>query len=193
MMNHILDKTLERFVLEGSISRKESDIYRFGLECMFLKIVHYISYFLIAFILHSLGSLLLSACIFAPLRSRIGGYHAKTRWGCYVFSCFMVLFLCILNGYQIPNWFLIFGLLFADIVIYLLAPVTNESNPLELEEEKQFHKQAVGILLVANFFILGMMWKKIIISRYMFHGIIMAAVLLLLGKTKEWMKAEDSL
>lgn len=188
MLNHIIDKTLERFVLEGSISKKESDIYRFGLECMLLKIVHYITYFLIAFLLHSLGSLLLSACIFAPLRSRVGGYHARTRWGCYVFSCFMVVILCILNGNPIPNCYLIFGLWSADVIIYLLAPVKTESNPLDLDEEKRFHKQAIGILIVANFFILWMLWEDIVICNYLFNGIVMTVILLLFGKVMEWLE-----
>ncbi len=189
MMNYIIDRTLERFVLEECISREDSDIYRFGLECMLLKIVHYISYFLIALLFHSLGSLLISACIFAPLRSRIGGYHAKTRLGCYVFSCFMVLLLCLLNRQQIPEWALVFGLLSADIVIYLLAPAADENNPLDSAEVQNFRWQAVIVLLAANFVLLGMIWINVAISRCMFYGIVMAAVLLLLGKVKEWMKS----
>lgn len=128
MMDAIIDRTLERFVLEGCISRENADIYRFGLECMFLKAVHYVSYFLIALLFHSAGSLLISACIFAPLRSRIGGYHAKTRMRCYVFSCFMILLLCLLNRYQIPEPALFCGLLSADMIIYLLAPAADENN-----------------------------------------------------------------
>lgn len=51
MMDAIIDRTVERFVLEGCISRENADICRFGLECMFLKAVHYVSYFLIALLL----------------------------------------------------------------------------------------------------------------------------------------------
>ena len=189
MMNDIIDRALERFVLEECINREGSDIYRFGLECMFLKMVHYISYFLIALLFHSLGSLLVSACIFAPLRSRIGGYHAKTRLGCYVFSCFMVLLLCLINKQQIPEWILFFGLLSADIIIYLLAPAADENHPLDSVEVQSFRRQAVVVLLITNFILLAMMWLNAAISRYMFYGIVMAAVLLLLGKMKEWMKS----
>lgn len=184
MMDAIVDRTLERFVLEGCISRENADIYRFGLECMFLKAIHYVSYFLIALLFHSAGSLLITACIFAPLRSRIGGYHAKNRMRCYVFSCFMILLLCLLNRYQIPEPALFCGLLSADMIIYLLAPAADENNPLDSSEAQRLRRQAVVVLLVANVVLLVMLQIDTAVSRYMFNGIVMAAALLLFGKMK---------
>lgn len=52
---------------------------------MFLKLLHYISYLIIGIALDSLLSLFVSACIFIPLRTKAGGYHANTRIGCYFF------------------------------------------------------------------------------------------------------------
>lgn len=84
-----------------------------------------------------------------------------------------------------------FGLLSADIIIYLLAPVADENNPLDSVKIQSFRRQAVVVLLITNFVLLGMIWINTAISRYMFYGIVMAAALLLLGKVKGWMKFTD--
>lgn len=79
-MNYIIS-----VILESCISKDDLEIYSFGLECMFLKLLHYISYLIIGIALDSLLSLFVSACILIPLRTKAGGYHANTRIGCYFF------------------------------------------------------------------------------------------------------------
>lgn len=84
-MNYIIRVILECSISESCISEDDLEIYNFGLECMFLKLLHYISYLIIGIALDSLLSLFVSACIFIPLRTKAGGYHANTRIGCYFF------------------------------------------------------------------------------------------------------------
>lgn len=186
MVYHVIDGLLDCLISEGNIRQEDSDIYRFGLECMILKSLHYISYVLIGFLMHSLFSLIISSCALAPLRIRTGGYHAKSRIGCYIFSCFMVLLICFLNKKTIPEWIHISGLFFADIIIYFLVPVENENNPLDLVEKQIFHKQAMFLLCIVNIFVLAMLWQNLKVGSYLLNGIIMETVLLLLGKFKAW-------
>lgn len=186
MVNHMIDRLLYCLISERSIRQEDSDIYRFGLECMILKVVHYISYVLIGFLMHSLTGLLISTCTLAPLRSRTGGYHAKSRIGCYFFSCFFVFLICLFNKSTIPGWIHFSGLFLADIIIYFWTPVENENNPLDSTEKQIFHKQAVSFLCIANFFVLVMLWQNMKAGSYLLNGIVMEAVLLLLGKYKIW-------
>lgn len=64
------------------------------------------------------------------------------------------------------------------------APVENENNPLDPVEKQIFHKQAVLFLCFANVFVLAMLWQNMKTGSYLLNGIIMEAVLLLLGKYK---------
>ena len=48
------------------------------------------------------------------------------------------------------------GFLSADIIIYLLASVIDESNSLDPAEVWSFRRQTVDVLMAANFVLLGM-------------------------------------
>lgn len=185
-MNYIISVILESCISENCISEDDLEIYSFGLECMFLKLLHYIYYLIIGIALDSLLSLFVSACILIPLRTKAGGYHANTRIGCYFFSCSMVIVLCVLNKIFLPVWSIIFCLFVADFVILLWAPVENENRILEQEEIVQFRRQVIVLLMLSNAIFCVLMWNEIEIYKYLASGIAMAAMLLLLGKGKEW-------
>lgn len=183
-MDYILDLFLKHIISEKCIKEEERDIYRFGLECMILKLIHYVSYIIIALALHSLPSLLISSCVMIPLRSKAGGYHAKTRIGCYVFSCSMITVICLLNRIILPELIHMIILVIANIILLIWAPVENENRPLEQVEVYAFRKQVIIILLIADTIILGMIWQGISIYNFLMNGIVMMSILLALEKAK---------
>lgn len=187
MMNHIIRFILKYSISENCINEEDIDIYSFGLECMFLKLIHYTSYIVIGIVLDSLVSLFVSACILMPLRTRAGGYHANTRIGCYFFSCFMVIILCMMNRIFLPTWLIILCLFFANISILLWAPTENENRILEQEEIVRFRRQAIALLMIGNAIVCVLIWNDIEIYKYLANGVAMAAMLLLMGKRKEWL------
>lgn len=182
MLDCFVDRILIHLVSEKYIDKADSDIYRFGLECLLLKLIHYFSYLMIGLLLRSLSSLLISICLFVPLRRKAGGYHSKTRIGCYIFSCSIVFLICISNKLQFSLWFYISGVVVSDIVICLWAPVDNENRSLYSEEAKKFRKQAIIILLFSNIFLFCVFIQNAIISKYLSNGIILAAALVFLGR-----------
>lgn len=192
-MDYILDLFLKHIVSEECIKEEELDIYRFGLECMILKLIHYVSYIIIAIGLHSLPGLLLSSCVMIPLRSKAGGYHAKTRIGCYVFSCSMITALCLLNRMVLPEFIHMVILVIANIIILVWAPVENENRPLEQVEINVFRKQVIITLLIADAIIFVMIWQNVSMYNFLINGIVMMSILLTLEKAKEWKCFSDNL
>lgn len=184
-MDYILDLFLKHIISEKCIKKEEADVYRFGLECMMLKLIHYISYIMIALTLRSLPSLLISSCVMIPLRSKAGGYHAKTRIGCYAFSCSMIAVLCMLNRMLLPEWIHIVVLVMANIILLALAPVQNANRPLEPVEIYVFRKQVIITLLIADAVILFMILQNVDAYNFLINGIIMMTFLLILEKLKE--------
>ena len=185
-MDYILDLFLKHIISEKCIKEEEADVYRFGLECMILKLIHYVSYIIIALALHSLPSLLISSCVMISLRSKAGGYHAKTRIGCYAFSCSMITVLCLLNRMVLPELIHMVMLVIANIIILVWAPVENENRPLEQVEINVFRKQVIITLLIADAIIFVMIWQNISICNFLINGIVMISILLTLEKTKGW-------
>lgn len=184
MLNRIIQSSLKLLISENEISEEDADIYYFGLECTILKILHYISYIIIGIILNEVISLIISACVFMPLRSHAGGYHAKTRTGCYIFSCVMVGILCVINMLSIDYKIIVALLTLANIIILILSPLENENNILSSEERKMHKIKSYIILIIYNILImLLLVWGRPV-AQYLANGIILVAFMLLLGKCK---------
>lgn len=184
-MNHVIDWFLADMISEQCIEEEEREIYQFGIECLFLKIIHYVSYLIIAFVLHSVMNLMISACILIPLRSMSGGYHAKSRVGCYIFSCFVVIAVCILNKQCFYEWIYFVEEIVASVIVLLWAPVENENRILDDFEKCKFRKRSKYLVLMSDVVIIFfMIVGNVRLSGCLLHGMMVAAVLLLLGKCK---------
>lgn len=57
----------EKMVCREIILQEDKDIYSYGLECLFLKIIHITSYFLIAVMLHSIKEFVIATITFLKL------------------------------------------------------------------------------------------------------------------------------
>lgn len=152
------DRLLAQLIRMDIIDSEDEEIYRFGLEGLFLKIVHYSSYLLIAFFTNEVIRFLIFFASFLPLRKSAGGYHAKTKEGCYISSCLTVLcmMICVrvITGWQ---YVLLAGsvfLILSDVCIFLIAPRGNRSRILDQEEILIFKKRSYGFLILENFLII---------------------------------------
>jgi accessory gene regulator B len=178
---------LHRLVQYKLIDAEDIDIYSFGMECMILKFIHIVSYFCIAIVLQMPIELIIIGCALVPLRKSSGGYHAKTRTGCYVFSCGIVfLALVIYRLYLNPIFFFI-GWAISNIVILLLAPLDNENKRLDKDEVLHYRKRSRIVLLLINLLCVVLYsagrydyWSLLI------DGMFFASFLLILGKFSEY-------
>jgi accessory gene regulator B len=140
----------KKLVCYDIISKEDAETYKFGMECLILKIIHCISYLCIAVYLQKVPELILIGSVLIPLRRNAGGYHAKTKTGCYLFSCCYIFIILLLSHFTI-NQFLLWGLLaLSDIIIYFLSPADNENKRLDEKEKEFYRKKARIILILAN-------------------------------------------
>ena len=80
MMETVITNIILQMKEAGLVDEDHVEVYQFGLEYLFLKVIHYLSYLLIGYVLHMIIPMMINAIVFIPLRSKSGGYHAKTRW-----------------------------------------------------------------------------------------------------------------
>lgn len=140
----------KKLVCYHIIAEDDAEIYKFGMECLILKIIHCISYLWIAVCLQRVPELILIGSVLIPLRRNAGGYHAKTKTGCYLFSCCYIFIILLLSHFTI-NQFLLWGLLvLSDIIIYVMSPADNENKRLDEKEKEFYRKKAREILILAN-------------------------------------------
>lgn len=184
MVQRIVNLISKKILVAECIAQEEEEICRFGLECMILKFLNYISYIVIGIFTHSLPSLFITACVFLPLRSRAGGYHSKTRLKCYLFSCFIVLVICVLSSISLPIWLNLGSLFISNVIIWLFAPVENSNRSLSEYEKRIFRLQSLIIMVLFDLIIIFTIFDNENISNSLTLGIVAVAFLVIIEKEK---------
>lgn len=189
-MDKLLKNVLSCMRTKGLLDENEEDVYRFGLECLLLEVVHYLSYIVIGFVMRMIMPMIVTAMVLIPLRRKSGGFHARTRSGCYLFSCSIVVAVCLLDKIIFPLWLCTITTFGANAIIFAFAPIENENRTLDQEEQKKFRKQALIILVLADMAIIISHKIHIEVCQWLLNGMIVAALLNLCGKIQTKCKLE---
>lgn len=132
---------------DGVISSDEVEIVEYGLENLRGSLLGMLITLTIGFCFDFLlGSFLLWLLIF-PLRKNAGGFHAKTKGRCLLFSSAMLLvsiFCFVQRGWPVMGYILIVAI--SAVVIFIMAPVENNSKHLDQTEQKVYRKRTRMIL-----------------------------------------------
>ena len=177
---------IERLVFNQIIPKEDAKLYQFGLECLILKSLHCISYLLLAACFHMLPEAIVIGCVLIPLRRNAGGYHARTKTGCYLFSCCYVALLFFLFSIGINEYIWWIAFLLSDAVIFFLCPVENENKQLDEKEVEYYRRKTRLLLMLVNFACIALT-----VFGFQFIGSLLrcavcgAAPLLILGKIKK--------
>ena len=139
-MDKLLKNVLSCMRTKGLLDENEEDVYRFGLEWLLLEVVHYLSYIVIGFAMRMIIPMIVTAMVLIPLRRKSGGFHARTRSGCYLFSCSIVVAVCLLDKIIFPLWLCTVTTFGANAIIFAFAPIENENRTLDQEEQKKFRR-----------------------------------------------------
>lgn len=182
----LIDKAVDCFRKENIAGTDEEEIYRFGLEITLLKILHFISYFGIAACMKKIPEFIIIFGIFCTFRRNTGGFHAKTRMGCYLFSCLMVSISLAATGGEI-HLRCIYGLSLCDLVVlWFISPVKNENRPMDQEEISCFRKRLCIIIAIYAFVFLFTVKLGYFYLVFLYSiGLTLTTVLAVFGKIQE--------
>lgn len=179
----LVEKILGNLIESNSIDVADVEIYKFGIETTLLKALHYTSYFLMALYMNKVFEFTIIFTVFYIFRRNTGGYHARTRIGCYLFSC-VAIFLSFFATELNFNWRGATIISVLDIIILLaLSPVQNSNRNLDIEEISCF-KHRIRILSVI-FFVVYIITIELRAGYYIALytiGLTMDTLLTILGK-----------
>jgi accessory gene regulator B len=130
---------------ERLIRQEDRKVYAYGFEILLSTVLNLFAVGVIAFLS---GRLLESICYlaaFIPLRSLIGGFHAKNHSRCFlilmmVYGAFLFLLKNFPDAHFGPAVF-ICGIC-STIIVFFLAPVADANKPLSSSEKKAFQKKS---------------------------------------------------
>lgn len=182
----LIGKAVDCFLKESIADTDEAEFYQFGLEITLLKTIHFISYVGIAACMKKIPEFIIIFGIFCVFRRNTGGFHAKTRMGCYLFSCLAVIVSLAVTEGEISMVFL-YGLSLCDLmVLCFISPVRNENRPMDEEEIFCFRKRLyrITVIYAAVFFFTAEMGYHNLVCLYSI-GLTLTTVLTMLGKIQE--------
>jgi len=190
-MKRIVGYISRNMVKDGIILESEQDIYDFGIECLLLKLIHYISYITIAVMMQQVFDLFVMACAFYPIRVNAGGYHAKTRIGCYFVSCLTVFSGLLFYRQAFSDKVYIICWLAASIIIYFNAPIDNEGKIMSQSEVEYYRKRTRVVIIILGVLI-GGVWglNKDYIGKMLICGIVISAIAIFIEKQSRKLRDE---
>lgn len=143
MINFVLYKMIQ----QGIIDESESIEYEYAIEVIFLKFIHIITIFSMAFLLNFLVPTLIFFLSFHYFRQYMGGYHSKSVIFCFFLSPIFVLLLYIFTNYiEIDFFVLDFFIILVTICMYYLNKDNNFLNNIK--------KGLYVIMFLSNIFLI---------------------------------------
>lgn len=188
MYKKICDAVVEQLCGDGIVDENEKELYKFGLEGLLFTFLNLGTALIIGIVMNAILECVVFLMAFLPLRQYAGGYHAKTRVGCYFLSvtCMWVA-MNVLVYQEFKKYMLVMACVMM-IVVFLLAPVENENKKLTCEEKIRYGK----IAKLVSLFEMGLVLFTLFIGTFKIDicaciecAIINVGIMLLLGKMKK--------
>ncbi len=136
----------------GTIQDDDVNVYRYGYTLMIEVILNMTLSLIVGALLRQIKEVIFFLCMFIPLRSFCGGYHAKKAWQCAIVSNLSVVGALALSEllvqHSIPLFIIFLGETVLGIVIGYFSPVESQNKKFNAVEQKLYKKYAKNILMI---------------------------------------------
>lgn len=160
MIAKLAKSTAHFFVEKEIVSREDEEVYIYGMELLFSTLFNIILAVIISAVTLSLLETAIFLTAFISVRHCIGGYHAKTHWGCMaIFGAVLIAFAVIVK--QTPDTFVIpislASTAISFVLIMLFAPVEHPNKPLSDKEKSVLRQKGITLLSILGAVVLILM------------------------------------
>lgn len=186
MLEHLSEKFVKKLIDAEIISNMDADVYSYGFFQGIMMLINIMTILLLGMIFKLLIPCILLNFAYIPIRIYAGGHHADSSAKCYVNSTIMIaVLLAIIKWVPIHFALLVLLLIVSSIVIWTLAPVETENNPLDESEKEVFKKRARVILIIeAIIFFISLIFCENWIAQTIALGLFTECIMLIIGYLK---------
>lgn len=130
----------------GTIQEEQVEIYRYGYTLLIEVLINIVFSIAASILLGKVKEYVLFMCLFIPLRSFCGGYHAKTAWKCIMLSNAAIIAAVLFGDYMARYsisliWYLVIDIILG-IIIFSFSPIESLNNRLSYMQRKIYKKCA---------------------------------------------------
>lgn len=130
------------------IDSNDKAIYLYGFQQGALLLINILTLMIIGIIFDMVWQTICFISSYSILRVYAGGYHAKTKLRCYLFSMGMMTTSLYLIKYIPWGWYrYIITLIVSSSIILMLAPVEDKNKPLDKLERSVYRQKSIIILI----------------------------------------------
>lgn len=153
-MKYITESISKKLLILNLITNSQLAICNYGIEVLISSIINILTILLCSLFFNTVWHGIIFLIVFVPLRTTLGGYHAKTRIKCFLIS--MLLYGAISSFQLILNLFLhglaiwILLLLITTTYILLCKPIENIHHPIK-QSIKSKNKTFSLVLMIIDF------------------------------------------
>lgn len=184
-MERLAIKFVNRLISSSIIEKEDAEIYIYGFKEMVFVALNLITTIFIGLIFNKIFEVILFMITYIPIRVYAGGYHARTKLRCYIFSVLMLISVCyILKLYLLKDYLLIviLAIISSSIVLYL-APVEDENKLLDEIEIKVYTKRTIRNLVITLIALcITLIFNKINLSACICISLLYNTLMLIFGK-----------
>ncbi len=174
MLERISKKFACRLIQAGIISEEDIDVYAYGFFQSVMMTLNIVTTLILGIVFRLLIPCIILNLAYIPIRINAGGHHASSPFKCYVNSTVIIVaLLSIIKWVAIPTFISIVILTVSSAVIFILAPVETENNPLD-EVERQVFKRRTRIILCAEIAVCAVL---VIVDKTQIAGVIALGLL----------------
>lgn len=122
----------------GLIPSADVSLYIWALDYLFFNLLTWGTLLFLGFVFNCVPRCLLFLILYLPLRIYAGGFHAKTKIGCYLISAFTFLFVVLYPADTTIHFYHLVFPCISTCIIYYFSPVSATNKPLDDLEALHF-------------------------------------------------------
>lgn len=159
MIAKLAKGTAHFFSEKNIVKQEDEEIYAYGMELLYSSIFNILLAVLIAVVTNTFLPTTVFIVTFIILRQYIGGYHAKTHFGCMtIFVVVLIIFSILAKhtpiNFEIPVSVVIDVI--SIILVILFAPVEHPNKPLSDNDKMRLRKKGIFCIFVISVIITAM-------------------------------------
>lgn len=183
-----VQKVTDWLIRNGIVQSNEKEIIEFGIEEGKWMILNIILSVILGILFGVFWQSIVFLITFGLLRIYAGGYHADTRFRCYVFSiAIMAISFFLIKHLDWTNLGYLSTVIFTGILIFVLAPVANEYKPLDSIEINVYKRKTRKIMILYYIILsIAMLLRFQTLVNSMVIMFVAVSVLLILGYIKQF-------
>jgi len=186
MLERLSEKFALKLVNAGIIPESDAEIYVYGFFQTVMLILNIITTLILGFAFGLIIPCIFLNLAYIPIRINAGGHHADTPLKCYINSTIMIaILLAVIKWVPVYRSVTLILFVISCVIMWILAPVETENNPLD-ETEKEVYKKRTRIILVIEVivFFISLIFLKSWIAQTIALGLFTECVMLIIGYLK---------